>query len=169
MSVVADYAGRTVRRSRGLMVALAISVTLNIFIVGGIAWSIMRAEPVEGPVAHLLTAARSLDLRPDQRAGLREFAQTARQLNRKLRESNGPIMRQMWNELSQPQPDQAKITQLSEQALQNRVEYQRKMEEGIMTFLSTLAPDQRSRFVEIASQHPAPLAPGQRIFRFVVP
>jgi uncharacterized membrane protein len=152
---MAEAASPAARRGRGLWIALALSLTLNLFFIGGLAWSMMKAPPrPPTPVEHLISAGRSLDLNDDQRTALRAFGVQARELSLGLRAANAPLMRQMWEEMAKPAADQGSISHFADQALDNRRDYQRKMTANLMTFLATLSPDQRKRFAEIASRRP---------------
>ncbi|HXQ51051.1 MAG TPA: periplasmic heavy metal sensor [Stellaceae bacterium] len=163
MTAAAEVPGRAVWRERGLWAALALSVTLNVFVAGGLAWSMMRAPPPrlanEGPAERLLAVARTMDLTPDQRTALRTFGTTARGLSRELREANGPIMREMWAQMATLQPDAAAIQALNDKALENRRTYQHGMATNLMTFLATLTPDQRKTFTENAMPGPGRARP----------
>ena len=82
MTAVAEAANPTERHGRWLRVALALSLTLNLFVVGGLVWSMVWAppHPPPNPVERLIGAARALDLNPDQRDALRTFSIEAREL-----------------------------------------------------------------------------------------
>lgn len=159
MTVAAEISGRGARRGWALWIALALSLTLNVFVLGGLFWSMM-APPREAPAERLVAAARTLDLTPDQQAALRQFASNARQMRRSLIETNAPLFRQMWTEMAKPQPDETEIARLTNSALENRRLFQRKMTANVMTFLATLSPDQRQRFAELAMRRPG--APDRR-------
>ena len=154
MTVVAgatSLAGR--RRSKWLWVVLALSLTLNIFVAGGLLWSMMaeRPRPI-GPAERMIGAAHRLNLNPDQRAALQTFGTEARELNLQLRANNAPIMRQIWQEVAKPQPDDAAVAHLADQALENRRDYQHKMTADLMKFVATLTPDQRKEFADFVAR-----------------
>jgi uncharacterized membrane protein len=153
--MTADISGRGPRRGWAIWIALALSLTLNVFVAGGLFWSMMaRHHPPEPPADRLVAAARTLDLTSDQQAALRTFARTARELRRQLGETNAPIFRQIWTEVAKPQPDQAAIGKLADTALDNRRAFQGKMTANLMTFVATLNADQRERFAELAMRRP---------------
>jgi Spy/CpxP family protein refolding chaperone len=156
MTATAGLSDRSASRGRGLWIALALSLTLNLFVIGGLVWSMMAPPPprAEGAAERLVIAAHSLDLNPDQRSALGTFAATARELTQGLRRANAPLMQAMWAEMEKTQPDQAAISDLADQALENRRAYQRKMATNLIGFLATLSPDQRKQFAEIASRRP---------------
>lgn len=161
MTAMVEASNPPARRGWWLRVALALSLTLNLFVIGGLVWSMTLAPPrlPPNPVERLIGAARALDLNPDQRAALRTFGIEARELSLSMRAANTPVMRQMWEEMAKPQADATAISRFSDQALDNRRDYQRKMAANLMTFVATLTPEQRKRFAELASQRPGAAGP----------
>jgi uncharacterized membrane protein len=153
---VAEASSPAARRGQWLWIALALSLTLNLFVVGGLVWSMMSRPPprAEAPAERLIAAARSLNLDSDQRVALGTFGVETREATLALRAANAPLMRQMWEEMAKAQPDQAAVLRFADQALENRRIYQRKMTTNLMTFLVTLQPDQRKRFAEVATRRP---------------
>jgi Spy/CpxP family protein refolding chaperone len=153
-----EAASASMWRGRGVLIALALSITLNVFVLGGLMWS-MVAPPPSPPTGNLASrlnaAARRLELSPEQRQAFRHFAADARAVREELRQNNAPVMRQIWAEMAKPQPDQAAINNLSDQAVENRRAYQRKMATNLMTFLGSLTPEQRERFATFAMRRPA--------------
>ncbi len=166
MTMVAEAASRTTRRGPGLWVVLALSLTLNVCLVGGLVWAMYNAEKVQSPTQRFLAVGRSLDLNDGQRAALRSFASAARNAGRTLRDGNEPLMQQIWGEMAKPNPDTAAITRYADTATQNRRAYQKAMTDGLLAFLATLTPDQRTRFAALA-HHPEP--PKHHILRFELP
>ncbi|HUZ75261.1 MAG TPA: periplasmic heavy metal sensor [Stellaceae bacterium] len=166
MSTLAETAGRSVRRPRGLWIALALSLTLNVFVIGGLVWGMLEVQPIEPPAQRFVAVGRSLDLNDTQRAALRQFGVTAREAVRTLHEGNGPVMQQLWVEMAKPQPDEALISHLIDVSTQNRRDYIKRMSSGLMQFMATLSPEERSRFAALAHRpHPVP----QTGWHFVLP
>jgi Spy/CpxP family protein refolding chaperone len=139
-------------RGRLLWLALILSLTLNIFFLGGLLWSRIAAEQGSTPEERFTRAANSLDLSPDQHIAFQQFATDVREHSRHLHEANGPLIQQVWAELAKPQPDQALIASLVDQAAENRHNYQKDMTGTLSQFLTTLTPDQRAKFVELAQK-----------------
>ena len=161
MTAVTDLSSRAApRRHWIVLVALALSLTLNVFVLGGLVWSMTMARPpvLSGPGERLLAAARDVDLSAEQRTTLAAFIASAREQNRELRGRNGVLMHKMWQEMGKTQPDSGVIGQLSEQTVQNRLGYQKRLAAGLMSFLATLSPAQRSQLVTLVQQRP-PLPP----------
>ena len=156
MTVPAEASGPSARRHTWLWVALALSLTLNLFVAGGLVWSSMHMSmrPPMGPGERLLGAAHQLNLNPDQRTALERFGVASRELNQQLRAANAPLMRQIWEEVAKAQPDSAVVSRLTDQALENRRAFQQKMATNLMTFVGTLTPDQRKEFTDMVNRRP---------------
>jgi uncharacterized membrane protein len=136
-------------RSKGrlVMVALALSVALNVFFVGGLVYGkFMRP----GPGAPLVALGRELDLTPVQRGAFRDFIQVARSKGEALRETNRKLGEQVWDEISKPEPDKQKLATLIGQVADNRREYQAAVTGALIPFLANLDQERRRHFVEIA-------------------
>jgi uncharacterized membrane protein len=136
-------------RSRGRLVkvALALSLVLNVFFVGGLLYS-----KFVQPTAPLVALGRQLNLEPDQRKAFQSFLQIVRRKGAALRDTNGKVSAQIWEELSQPKPDEQKLTALFTEVANNRHDYQMAVGSAIIPFLETLTPEQRARFVEISKR-----------------
>jgi Spy/CpxP family protein refolding chaperone len=167
MTSVAGIEAKAGPRSRLLWVALILSLTLNIFFLGGLLWSRLAAEHVSTPAERFAQLANSLSLSPDQHDAFQQFATDARERGRHLQEANGPLIQQVWAELAKPQPDQALIANLVDQATENRRSYQRDMTATLSRFLATLTPEQRAKFIELAQKRQDQTA--WRIRRLVIP
>lgn len=166
MIAVAEMADSTPRRRLGLWIALALSLTLNVCLVGGLVWAMVALEPMPAPAERFIAVGRSLHLDGPQRAALAAFETTAREASRTLRESNAPVMQKIWNEMAQAKPDEATISRLTDEAIQNCRAYQGAMTTGLLKFLATLSPEQRSQFARLA-HHPD--WEKRRGFRFAIP
>jgi uncharacterized membrane protein len=153
MTAATDVAGRASGHGRGIHIALALSLTLNIFVIGGLIWAMVGFGPPPQPAERFIEIGQSLSLNDAQKASLNAFATAARQLNRTLREGNAPLMLQIWNEMRKDSPDSAQVAHLVDQLTDNRRNYQRAMSQELMTFLTALSPDQRERFIALA-RHP---------------
>jgi Spy/CpxP family protein refolding chaperone len=147
-----EGADRVARTGRGLWAALALSLTLNIFVLGGLAWPIIRGAPSRppGPIERIIGEARTLDLTADQKAALATFGAAARRANQGLRQANAPLMTEMWDEMAKPQPDTARVSSIIDQVLDHRRAFQQTMSTNLLTFLATLTPQQRQNFADRA-------------------
>src|SRR5258708_3066845 len=82
------------------------------------------------------------------------FVKGVQERPRRLRESTQPLIQQVWDELAKPQPDQALIARLVDEATENRHTYQKNMAGGLSQFLAALSPAQRAHVVELPQRPP---------------
>src|SRR5258708_16857163 len=82
------------------------------------------------------------------------FVKGVQERPRRLRDSNQPLIQQVWDELAKPQPDQALIARLVDEATENRHAYQKDMAAVLGQFLAVLSPEQRAPFVELPQRPP---------------
>ena len=139
-------------RSKGRLVkvALALSLALNVFFIGGLLYS-----KFVRPTPPLIALGRELDLAPDQRKAFQGFLQVVRSRGAALRENNLKIGRQIWDELSQAKPDPKKLAALFAEVVDNRRDYQTAVTTALLPFLETLSLDQRERFIEFSKRRQA--------------
>jgi|SRR5579883_2483671 len=152
MTSVAEGGQQVRSRGRLLWVALALSLTLNVFFVGGLVWSRTIMRSPETPAQRFAQIGRDLGLSPDQSDDFKQFILEVRKHGRQLREANQPLVSKVWNELGKAQPDQGMIATLVDQATENRHAYQKEMTAALTRFLADLSPDQRAHFVELAKR-----------------
>ena len=135
-------------RGRLVWLALGLSLTLNVFFVGGLVWSHFNGPHMQGPLQRFRHVASELQLSGEERQAFQRFMTGMRQSGQQLREDNQPLFQRFWDELGKPQPDQALLAQTVDQIAQNRNVYQKHLTEGMTQFLATLTPEQRARFIE---------------------
>lgn len=152
MTSIAESDAKPRLRGRLLWVALALSLTLNVFFVSGLVWSRMTGERFMTPAERLAQTESELGLNADQRVAFQRFIAGVRQRGQSLREHNRPLIGSVWEELAKPQPDQDAIARAVDQATENRRMYQKDMTAGMTAFLATLSPAQRQQFVELAKR-----------------
>jgi uncharacterized membrane protein len=92
---------------------------------------------------------KDVGLGPDQHAAFERFIRTARMETRHLREKNQPLFEEGLRELGKPDPDQAVLDRLFTEAAANRRNYQIELSHSLRTFLVTLKPEQRQKFLAI--------------------
>jgi uncharacterized membrane protein len=137
-------------KARLVKVALALSLALNVFFIGGLVYS-----KFVRPTPPLIALGRELNLAPDQRTAFQNFLQVVRSKGAALRENNLKISQQIWDELSQPKPDPQKLTALFAEYANNRRDYQTAVGTALLPFLETLSAEQRQRFIEISKHRQA--------------
>lgn len=166
MTSLAEAGPRSARRGMLVWIALAVSLTLNVCVIGGVLWSMVIMHP-ETPAQRFLHFGRQLDLSGDQTKAFEEFGRTVRERDRALHEANGPLLEQVWSEWAKPTADQAVISRLVEQATENRLAYQKDVAAALTTFLASLTPEQRSRFSELARRRSDQIS--RRLWMMIAP
>jgi uncharacterized membrane protein len=144
-------------RRRLVWVALALSLALNVFFVGGAVWVRMHVHHGLGgppfgrpPHERIEAIARDLSLDPAQRSAFDRFIRDARKETKQVREANEKLSDSAWDEMLKPQPDQDLLRRVFDEISTNRREYQTGMTATLLDFLGKLSPDQRRQFVDIA-------------------
>lgn len=135
-------------RNRLVWVALALSITLNIFVIAGLVWSQAASPRPTNFAERLVEAGAGLNLSPAQRDAFNQFAETIQHRTKDMRDANVPLFRHIWDELAKAQPDQTTINQLVDEASENRHTYQRDVTTALSGFLASLSSDQRAQFVD---------------------
>ena len=141
-------------KGRGLLIALIVSLAVNLFVLGGLAGAVMmgwggRKPPPGGP-PRLAAAGAALD--PTQReawqAAIRQAAQAS---GSKVQEAR-QLRREAWRGLSDDTIDaQAMLAQLNRSRtleLQARSE----MDRAVVGFAATLTADDRRKLAEALSR-----------------
>jgi uncharacterized membrane protein len=152
---VASLTARGGVRQHLLWVALALSVALNLCFVAGALWIRVNEPPLPAsPHERLQRIGAELALSPQQKVEFDEYSQAVQERMRKMHEAVEPLVGNAWSELAKPDADAAKVTQLFDEAAQQRYGYRRELTLKTLSFLSTLSPEQRKRFVALARQRP---------------
>jgi Spy/CpxP family protein refolding chaperone len=149
-------AGRGQRYSRLLIAVLVISLVLNLCFVAGAAWTRLHAPPGgRNLVERYQEIASELDLNAQQRAAFDQYIAAMRGRADQMLQDTEPLMGAAWDELAKPQPDEAKVTQLFDQAGDKRRGFQRDATVQTMALLATLSPAQRAKFVALMRERRA--------------
>jgi uncharacterized membrane protein len=166
MTSLAEASRQSGWRGRLVWVALALSLTLNVFFIGGLVWvkTFMRPPPFS---ERLHAFGHSLHLTGAQREGFNQFIRALRQHARAAREANQPLLTQIWAELAKPSPDNDLVTKLGAQVNDNRAAFQKEASSELLTFLKTLTPEQRAHIGEIVRS--AHEEPARRLFQLIAP
>jgi uncharacterized membrane protein len=149
MTAPTEGAASPPRRSWGRLVkvALALSLALNVFFIGGLLYSKFVT-----PTPPLMQLGRELNLEPDQRKAFQAFLQVVWRKGAALRDANLATGRKIWDELSQPKPDAQKLSEDFAEIANNRRDYQTAVATALLPFLETLSAEQRRRFIEISKE-----------------
>ena len=152
MTLLAEGARSQGSRGRLWWLLLVVSLVLNFAFIGTSLWLRFTSPDLATPEQRFQQVAHELGLNDDQRDALREFAIEVRRGTRHLKESNDPILKRVWEEMTKPQPDQAQVAAFVDQATENRRAYQKEMIPALAKFLATLSPEQRQQFVELSER-----------------
>jgi Spy/CpxP family protein refolding chaperone len=129
---------------RWLHVILVASLVLNLWFVGVLAWHV--AFPPQPPLAEI---ANELGLNGAQRQAARQFGSMMHERTREMRKANEPLLREIWTEAARANPDQTRIDALIGQVTANRRDTQEAQVKALVTFMTSLTPEQRARFAEL--------------------
>jgi len=165
MTTLAESGQKAGRRGRLLWIALALSLTLNVCFLAGLAW--MHIHAPASPIVRMRHFGDSLNLNNDQRQAYDQFLRTLRLRGRFTRESNQPLIQNLWSEIGKPTPDTAAIAKLADQVNSNREGFLREVSAALDTFIKTLTPEQRALLASKAKAPPD--EPSRRLFQMVVP
>lgn len=154
-------------KHRLMKVVLVLSVTLNIFFIGGIIYSKVALLHMQGPGQRFQELGRELKLSPDQRAAFQKLGRTMRLRGQNMREANQELLEQVWTELGKPQPDQQVLAKLFTEVADNRRAYQTEVGDAMRDFLVTLTPEQRATFIDLAKRRQDGMA--GRMWHILIP
>jgi uncharacterized membrane protein len=158
---IASVVTRVGIRQHLLWAVLAVSVALNLCFVAGALW-IRFHEPATGfrPEERLRQIGEQLALDPQQKQEFDQYAQAVQGRMQLMREEVEPTIGNAWTELAKPDADATKVMQLFDEAAQTRYGFRRELTLMTLSFLATLSPEQRAKFVALARQRPWPLYKG---------
>jgi uncharacterized membrane protein len=167
MTSLAESGRQTGWRARLVWIALALSLALNVFFVGGLTWMKLSAHPPLPPMERMLRIGQALDLNDDQRLALDQFVRVIRLRGRYQRESNQPLLERIWAELAKPAPDDDAIAKLGAEIEQNRATFQHEAAAALLSFVKTLSPEQRLKLADVTKAATDP--PARRLFEAIAP
>ncbi|HEY3911259.1 MAG TPA: periplasmic heavy metal sensor [Stellaceae bacterium] len=144
-------------RRHFLRTVLALSLALNLFFVVGALWIRVHAPaPPITPEQRLEQMGTELGLDAQQRRAFADYSQAMRQRLQSMHQAIGPLISQAWSEVAKPQANETRIMQLLDQAGQKHRAFAGQLTTTTLSFLATLSPEQRSKFVELARHGPRP-------------
>ncbi|MGH6988943.1 MAG: periplasmic heavy metal sensor [Stellaceae bacterium] len=159
-----DVPGARPPRRRWAIIALVISLIVNLFLIGGIAGTISLVHARFGPPGPLERAARHLNLSPTQNADLNQLETMMHRRGRNMHHAEHRI----WMALADPKIGTDKVNQLLQQGLANKTGFETYMSAAFGRFLGALTPAQRTEFItrlEAFHRHRGPLHLFARLFR----
>ena len=152
---LASATARGTARHPLLWAALALSLALNLCFVAGALWIRIQAPALPAnPAERVQRIGAELQLDPQQRQAFVRYTENLRAHMQQMHEKVEPLMSAAWAELAKPDADQARAAQLFDEAGQTRRGLQRELLAPTLTFLSTLSPDQRAKFVKLFHRRP---------------
>ncbi len=152
---VASMAARGGVRQHLFWVVLTLSLALNLCFVAGALWIRFHGPPLSSyPEERLQQIEPELALNPQQKQAFDVYAHTVRSRMQSMRDTIEPLIGNAWSELAKPDADEARVMQLFDEAAQQRRSFRRELATTTLSFLATLSPDQRAKFVELARQRP---------------
>jgi len=158
----AEVVDRAPKRRRGVVIALVLSLALNVFFVAGLighlVFHVQFGHPPMGPIQRFERASHEMDLSGAQRTAFDGMIATLRQHRRETFQKNRPLFDQIWDQLAKPQPDDKVIADLIAQADANHAAFQKEAAAAMESFLATLSPQQRAQFADLA-KWPQPVPP----------
>ncbi len=166
MTSIAESGQRTGWRGRLIWIALALSLALNVFFVGGLAWVKMAGGPPP-PIERLRVLSHSLDLNNDQNLAFEQFLRVIRLRGRYMRETNQPLLAKIWTEMAKPAPDDEQVARLSAEVNGNRETFQKEATTAFLAFMKTLSPEQRTKLAAFVTE--AKDEPTRRLFQIIAP
>lgn len=143
-----DVVGTRPSRRRWLIVALTVSVALNLFFIGMIAGHMHGRHPPQ-PFAQrerFEHIAAELGLNDTQHAAFQKFELAMRQRGAAMRAANAAV----WAKIADPATPPDQIPAMLGSTVKTRTELQQEMADTLGKFLATLTPDQRATFVDEA-------------------
>lgn len=141
---------------------LALSVALNLCFAAGALWTYSHSGPRPNLEARLGRMPAELALDPQQHAAFEKYAASVRARIRQMREAVEPLLGEAWSEIAKPGADGAQVMALFAAAGDKRRGFQRDLASETLSFLATLSPEQRLKFVEIAHHRPKDWGSGPR-------
>jgi Spy/CpxP family protein refolding chaperone len=148
-------ATRGATRQHLLWVALTLSLVLNLCFVAGALWARIQGPPAPFNIEERLQrVASELKLDPQQKQNFDRYSETVRAHLQQMREAVEPQMSAAWSEMAKPGADEATVMHNFDAAAQARHGFQHEMVATTLSFLATLSPDQRAKFVQLFHQRP---------------
>jgi periplasmic protein CpxP/Spy len=141
-------------RQHFFVVLLALSLALNLCFIGGALWIRIHGPPPMNPEERLQQIGAELALDPTQKAAFEQYSNAVRARMQAMHKAVEPLISNAWSEVAKPDADEAKVVQLFDEAAQTRRGYMRELAPVTLSFLATLTPEQRAKFVQLIRERP---------------
>jgi Spy/CpxP family protein refolding chaperone len=131
-------------------ILLALSLTLNVFFLGGYYYKRNLDQRLAGNEQERSRyIVEKLKFTPEQRQRFQELRQRSRERGRETFRTNRPIIDSMWHEIEQPDPNQAQLDSHIDRLTANRLALQREQMHDLVAFAKGLDESQRVEFLEL--------------------
>jgi len=144
-------------RHRLILAILAISLALNVCVIAAVIWNRATAPQTQTAGEWVRKLEASLDLNEQQRAAFKAYMAASRARNAQLRQDVEPMLEAAWAEIGKPQPDQSEVMRHFNDASTRWRASQAETIGATLSFLATLNPDQRAKFIAEEREHRASL------------
>jgi Spy/CpxP family protein refolding chaperone len=151
---VVSLAARGNVRQHFFVVLLALSLALNLFFIAGALWIRIHGPPPMSQEGRLEQIGAQLGLDPQQKAAFEQYSQALRARMQAMHKAVEPLVGNAWSEVAKPDADETKVVQLFDEAAQTRRSFMRELAPVTLSFLATLTPEQRAKFVQLIRERP---------------
>jgi Spy/CpxP family protein refolding chaperone len=134
-------------RPRLLAALLAISLALNFCFIGGAVWTRLSPPQPLSASERFQRLGQSLNLTPQQQVAFDQYVSATLTRGTRVRQATEPLIDDAWAEIAKPDPDQAKIQLLLDNFSTQRREVMHEAASATLSFLATLTPEQKSKFL----------------------
>lgn len=142
---------------RIVLAVLTVSLVLNLFFIAGAVWTRIQPPPQARSLEQRYQRmAAELDLNAQQRAAFERYVTAMRARGDKMHLQVTPLVGAAWDQAAKREADPAQVLRLFDAAFDKRREFQHEAIEQTLDLLSTLSPEQRSKFVALARERRGP-------------
>lgn len=157
IATAGSTAGGTWPYRRTILAVLTISLVLNVFFIAGAVWTRLNGPPQARAFEQRFRGiTKDLELNPQQRASFDRYMAASRSRGDRTQSQIGPMLGSAWEAATKPQMNATEVQRLFDEAFDKRREVQREATARMVDFLSTLSPEQRSKFVELIRERRPP-------------
>lgn len=130
-------------------VLFALSLTLNVFFLGGYYSKRLWDQRLAGGEEQGRYISETLKFDADQRQRFTEMRQRARERQREASRTNRPIIESLWREIEKPEPNVSQLDGYIDRLTATRQGFHREQLRDLMAFAKTLDEKQRHEFLEL--------------------
>lgn len=132
--------------NKGVVIALIISVALNLLVAGAVIGHFLRGGPEPRFPGHLGRMMENID--PQQRAEMKEQFQTFRREGRQLHKAMRQQQRALTRDILKEPFDEASARSGFAQLRQSSNAIQEQMHEQMISVMGNLGPEERARLIK---------------------